>query len=205
MAAPRYRLLARKGWFIFLGCAVAGLAAWYWLGWPAALPLLAAAGYFLLLYRDPVREIPSTPLAVLSPADGTISYLREAYDPFLDREAIRVSLAPRRMGAYSLRSPVEGKVLELGVRGPEKAHVGGLRLQTDEGDDVVVIVHGGKLRWRSPYRVPIGERVGQGQRCGSTRFIERIDLYLAVNARPRVSLGATVRAGRDAIALLTPG
>lgn len=203
MASRRFRLLARKGWLLLAGVAALGAALLYALG-SVAVPVVAlAAAVVAVLYRDPVREIPARALAVVSPADAVVEDLREAYDPYLDREAWRIEIVPRLWGAYSLRSPVEGKVKELPAPSGRSPHVGGLYLETDEADDVVVIIQGGVLRWRSPYRVPIGERVGQGQRCGSTRFVRRLELYLPVTARPRVRAGERVEGGTAVLASLT--
>lgn len=203
MASRRFRLLARKGWLILAGVAAVGAVPAYLLGRWVTAPVVLAAAAVVVIFRDPVREIPGRALAVVSPADGVVEDLREAYDPYLDREAWRIGLVPRLWGAYSLRSPVEGKVQELPAPSRKSPHTGALYLETDEGEEVVVIIQAGVLRWRSPYRVPIGERVGQGQRCGSTRLIRRLELYLPVTARPRVRTGERVEAGTGLLALLT--
>lgn len=203
MASRRFRLLSRKGWLVLAGVAAVGSAPAYLLGGWLIAPVVLAAAVVVVVFRDPVREIPGRALAVVSPADGVVEDVREAYDPYVDREAWRIGLVPRLWGAYSLRSPVEGKVQELPAPTRESPHTGALYLETDEGEEIVVIIHAGVLRRHSPYRVPIGERVGQGQRCGSTRFIRRLELYLPVTARPRVRAGDRVEAGTGMLAQLT--
>ena len=81
-------------------------------GWGWSLPLWLACGAIVYLYRDPHREIPSSPLAVVSPADGVVTAVEEVSDPYLNREAVRLDIRMSYAGVYSTRSPVEGKVLE---------------------------------------------------------------------------------------------
>jgi phosphatidylserine decarboxylase len=108
----------------------------------------------------------------------------------------------KHTGVYSTRSPIEGKVLEPRNSADGRKRPHGVWLQTDEADDLVLVMHRGPLR-NLPYcYVQVGERVGQGQRCGSVPMGGRVEVYLPSNSRTLVEPGSQIRAGSDVIATL---
>jgi phosphatidylserine decarboxylase len=48
----------------------------------------------------------------------------------------------------------------------------------------------------------LGQRTGQGQRCGYVPFGSRVEVLLPAGIRVRVTVGDVVRAGSDVIATL---
>ncbi len=193
-------MIARQGW-PFIGTASAlALLVQLTAGGVWALPLWLAAGILAYLFRDPDRSIPPAPLGVVSPVDGKVIAVRQGHDPYLQREALVVDLHMNRTGVYSARSPVEGKIMEIWVvRGEGRS---ALWVRTDEDDDVVLAirVRGHPLRPRC--YVHIGERIGQGQRCGIVGFGGEISVFLPANSRLLVSAGNRLRAGSDLLARL---
>lgn len=201
MAVSRYPYFSRAGWPPFAGMAALALLIGKTLGWGWSVPLWLACGLIVYLYRDPYREIPSSPLAVVSPADGIVSAVEEVSDPYLDRDAVRLDIQMHHAGVYSTRSPVEGKILEPKNSGNgEQPH--GVWLKTDEDDDLVVVMHRGPLHNLPRCFVRIGERVGQGQRCGYIQMGGLVEVYLPRYSRIEVSSGSHVKAGSDVIATL---
>ena len=205
MAASRYPYFSRAGWPFLLVVAAAGAAAWYYQGLAWTLPFWVLGLLILYVFRDPHREIPASPLAVVSPVDGRVSAIEALHDPYLDRQAQLVQIDMFRTGVYTARSPVEGKILEPGAdsqeRLPPKAPHG-VWIRTDEGDDLVVVMNRGPLGNPPRCAVGYGERVGQGQRCGYLHLGGRIQLYLPENARLSVNINDRVRAGQDVIGQL---
>ena len=104
-------IIAREGW-PFLAIAVAVAAALTWLGWTllAALAWIAFA-FVLQFFRDPARAIPQAANAVLSPADGRIVVVEKVRDPYLDRDALKISVFMNVFNVHSNRSPVDGSVV----------------------------------------------------------------------------------------------
>lgn len=200
MAANRYPLIAREGWPSIL--LIGGVAATvgYLLGWLWSLPLWALLAGLMFLFRDPARQVPASPLAVVSPADGRVSTVETVKDPYLEREAQRISIRMHASGVFSTRAPAEGKILE--PRRSEPGRPQGVLLRTDGGDDLVVVMNRGPLRNPPRCYVRFGERVGQGQRCGFVTLGSDIELYLPLSSRVKVRVGDSVHAGSDVIAQL---
>jgi len=126
----------------------------------------------------------------------------EVHDPYLDRQAILLVVQMGHADVYSTRSPVEGKILEPKHSGDGSNQLHGVWLKTDEDDDLVVIMHRGPLHNLPRCYVRIGERVGQGQRCGYIQMGGEVDVYLPANSRIEVAEGSHVKAGSDVIATL---
>lgn len=194
--------LAGEAWpFVFAGLCLGGLGLL--LPVPGGiLSLLGGAVVVtaLVLFRDPYREVPALPRAVVSPVDGRVTEvsIREHADE--SQRVIRIRVA--RLGAWSFRSPVEGKVMGL----PELQDRDGraLWLRTDEGDDVTTALIGPRWpAWLGPRaRVAVGERLAQGQRFGTRRLAVEARLTLPLRSAARVEAGQRVRAGSDSLAEL---
>ncbi len=159
---------------------------------------------FIFLFRDPPRDIPSAPLAVLSPVDGRIIQVEHTDKGVLERESTRIVIRVDNFGAYTARSPVEGKVLNLQDNysaGSRLLGVSGLWLRTDEKDDVVVL-----MKAPRPFRpksfIGYGERLGQGQPFGFVRLTRLAQVYIPITSRVEVNVGDYVRAGSGILATL---
>jgi phosphatidylserine decarboxylase len=74
-------------------------------------------------------------------------------------------------------------------------------LRSDEGDDIVLVII--SRRFVSPRcYLQLGQRTGQGQRCGYVPFGSRVEVLLPLSTRIRVAVDDVVRAGSDVIATL---
>ncbi len=204
MTEVRHPLVAKEGWkFIFIGIVAMLFAIRYeWLIFGIFVFAYLAAAY--LLFRDPYREIPSLPLAVLSPVDGRVIELKTLNEGLLQRKTRYIKIQIHRSGAYTTRSPTEGKIMSLSdaSSGSLLIETGGLWVRTDEQDDVILRMTGaGPLDIYPPIaEVRYGERIGQGERIGFNRMAEYAVLYLPMNASLEVSLGEKVYAAETVLA-----
>lgn len=210
-------VVVREGRIIALALTFIGLILYKLMGVYYALPLWLLALVSLYLYRDPDRTIPPIPLAVVSPVDGTIESVKNIYDPYTDRQAIAVRIRMASWNCYSLRSPIEGKLLQqwfyLPGDGKDAPHLDMAQrnddgrhyvmwLQTDEQDDVVIVLEiPNKLHKLACYS-RVGERIGQGQRCGMLRLGGHIEVFLPDNARLEVAQGQRLTSGMTILARL---
>jgi len=206
-------IIAREGWpFLAAAAAVAVLlaVAGWWL--PAAIALVAVA-FIVQFFRDPPRAVPTQRGAVLSPADGRVVKVERARDPFLERDALKISVFMNVFNVHSNRSPVDGKVVAAWYHkgsflnaALDKASLenerNALHLRTAAGDDVTCVQIAGLIARRILCYVKPGDDLARGQRYGFIRFGSRVDVYLAPTARPRVAVGDTVFATETVLAEL---
>lgn len=214
--------VAREARLLFL---VATLGAWFayqFCGLFCAMPLIAIALVVPYVFRDPQCHIPPVPLAVVSPVYGKVSRIEDVIDPYLGREAVRIVVRMPMLGPYVLRSPIEGRVMQqwylskgldpqlmnnidadVLMRYPD-ARQGryAIWIQTDEQDDVVVVLRGILITRRLRCIVHVGERIGQGKRCGLIQFPATVEVFMPINSRKAVTQGDSVRSGSAIIANL---
>ena len=215
MTDGNYPILAREGrWHIALA-AGAALAVHYFAGPAWAAPFWIVLVFILQFFRDPPRQVPDAPDAVICPADGKVIALGEVEDPYLKRPSKRVSVFMNVFNVHSNRSPVAGKIMERWYRqgkfvnaALDKAALDNERnalwIRTDQGQDVVVVQVAGLIARRILCYVQPGERIARGERYGFIRFGSRVDVYLPLEARFEVSLGDSVQGAADVIARLAP-
>ena len=215
--AARYPhpIVAREGW-PFLGLGVgASLLIQFFFGFWWALPFWAITVFILQFFRDPAREIPGDPQAVLSPADGRIVAVEKVRDPYLERDAIKVSVFMNVFNVHSNRAPVDGTVKQRWYHAGsflnaalDKASLenerNALWLRTNAGQDVTCVQIAGLVARRILCYVSEGATLERGQRYGFIRFGSRVDVYLPPDAQPKAALGDTVYATESVLAWLTP-
>jgi phosphatidylserine decarboxylase len=196
----RSSVIAKEGLMPVLASVLAAVLVMQFAGFYASLAFWVLSLLLVLIFRDPDRDIPAVPLAIVCPADGRVSAISMTHDPYLDRPAIRVVIQMNSYGVFSTRSPVDGKVLEPPNIPPRVPH--GVWLRTNEGDDIVLVMSRGRLHSTPRCYVRIGDRVGQGQRCGFIHLGGQVDLYLPESSRTLVTAGDWVQGGSDVIAKL---
>jgi phosphatidylserine decarboxylase len=185
-----------------LTAMLAAVLVLHFIGLRESIVFWTLALLLLLMYRDPERDIPSLPLSVLSPADGRVIKVSQMRDPYLDRDCLRISILMNALGVYTMRSPVEGKILEPPGHPEDGSKPHGVWLQTDEGDDIVLVMNRGRLNNTPRCYIRFGERIGQGRRCGFVHWGGQVDIYLPEYSRPVVDEGGKVLGGTSVIATL---
>lgn len=157
---------------------------------------------FVLIFRDPRRAVPASPLGVVSPVDGRVVDIDLADKGVLQGEAHRVKIRIDSFGTYTARAPVEGKIMDLrSVEGDKIAdyNTNALWIRTDENHDVVLQFHGYRFGLAPQSFIRFGDRVGQGQRCAYLRLTRFAELHLPIDSKILVKPGQIVVAGTDLI------
>ena len=206
-------LIAREGW-PFLALALAVAAALSWLGWwiLAAIAWLAFV-FILQFFRDPARQVPTAPNAVLSPADGRVVRVERTRDPYLGRDALQISVFMNVFNVHSNRSPVDAEVKQRWYHegrffnaALDKASLdnerNALHLACADGVQVVCVQIAGLIARRILCYVNPGDHLKRGQRFGFIRFGSRVDVYLPSQAAPKVAVGDAVHATTTVLAEL---
>jgi len=200
----RHQLIASEGHvFILLSVIAVGVAGYHF-GWLEMSPLWLIPILLIFMFRDPTRHIPPEPLAVLSPVDAEVLAVEDVRDGFIDRDAKKIVLGMGVFDIYSIRSPIEGKVIHQWYVDKETAVSDAPQfaqwIKTDEDDDVLLAIYRGRVMPRPRCYVQIGERLGQGQRCGFMSFGALIEVYVPVTARIDVTVGQRLVAGEHPLA-----
>jgi len=205
-------LIAREGWPFLLAAVIAALAATWFLGW-WSLPLWLAALFVLQFFRDPPREVPDDPRAVVSPADGRVVAVERTRDPWLERDALKISVFMNVFNVHSNRAPVDGAVKKRWYHSGafvnaalDKASThnerNALWFRARSGQDVTCVQIAGLVARRILCYVGEGAELSRGERYGFIRFGSRVDVYLPLDAEATASLGDKVYAAESVIARL---
>ena len=213
MSQYPHPLIAREGWPFIAGSMILALlvtifvsGAWSILFWVIAI-------FVLQFFRDPPRDVPKGSQNILSPADGRIVAVEKVEDPYLKREAIKVSVFMNVFNVHSNRSPVDGEVRDkwyfpgkfINADLPKASlenERNALWIKTDDGADVTCVQVAGLIAKRILCHVSPGEHLTPGQRFGFIRFGSRVDVYLPLTTKVNVSIGDKVFATTTILAEL---
>ena len=181
-------IIAKEGWPFIAGAVVISLVMTVGWGW-WSIPFWLVTLFVLQFFRDPPRLAPADADAVISPADGRVVAVERARDPYLDREALKISVFMNVFNVHSNRSPVDGEVKKGWYFGGkflnaalDKASLenerNALWIHTDGGADVTCVQVAGLIARRILCYVQAKDRLRRGQRFGFIRFGSRVDVYL---------------------------
>jgi phosphatidylserine decarboxylase len=207
-----YPIIAREGWLFLVAAIITAAVASWLVGWWSA-PLWLAALFVLQFFRDPARHAPGDASTVVSPADGRVVAVERTRDPYLDRNAIKVSVFMNVFNVHSNRSPVDGMVQKRWYnsgrflnavldKASEENERNALWLRTAGGSDVICVQVAGLIARRILCYVREGDSLARGQRFGFIRFGSRVDIYVPENAKLVAALGDKVYASSTVIATL---
>jgi phosphatidylserine decarboxylase len=174
-------LIAREGWLVLLAAFAAALVATWLIGWWST-PFWIWAVFALQFFRDPARVPPTDADAVISPADGRIVAVEKVSDPYLEREALKISVFMNVFNVHSNKSPVDGEVKGRWYTPGSFVNADLDKASTENERNAI---------WIQTVR---------GQRYGFIRFGSRVDVYLPTTARAEVSIGQKVSGGRTILA-----
>jgi phosphatidylserine decarboxylase len=204
-------IIAREGWPFIAIAAVVAILVQAIGGFGLALILWLIVIFVVQFFRDPARPIPAQPNAVLCPADGRIVAVETTQDPYAGREALKISVFMNVFNVHSQRSPVDGAITKVQYfpgaylnAAVDKASTENERnavvIQTAAGHTVTSVQIAGLIARRILCYVHVGEPLTRGQRYGFIRFGSRVDVYLPIGSRPRVSIGEKVSASSTVLA-----
>lgn len=174
------------------------------------IPLLLAA-FFLWFFRDPEREIPGTPGAVVSPADGKVTGIATIQGECGPCTSISIFL--NVFNVHVNRSPAGGRITAVEYRrgkylnamDPASAELNEqsiCTLETDDGQQIIFKQIAGLLARRIVFSRRVGDRVARGERIGLIKFGSRCDVILPASAQVLVKVGDKVLCGSSTLATL---
>lgn len=215
MASSHYPhpIIAREGWLFIVVAFVAMVLSYFFLHYSITLILAIIFVFVLQFFRDPARLIADAADAIVSPADGRIVVIEKTLDPYRNQEALKISVFMNVFNVHSNRSPTNGTVEEVKyVTGSflnadlDKASLENERnavlISTPQGRQITFVQIAGLVARRIKCYIKAGDVLTRGQRYGMIRFGSRVDVYLPLDAVPKVVIGDTVSATETILASL---
>jgi phosphatidylserine decarboxylase len=202
--------MVRDGYFYGVGCLIAAAVIIWLTAWPYAIPALVLAAFFLQFFRDPERQIPADPGAVVSPGDGKVTDVSTVTVAGIARTRISIFLSV--FDVHVNRSPIGGVIRDvryqrgkfLNAMGANSAEENEQNIVTVEGEGRTVIFKqiAGLLARRIVFDRKVGDTVACGERIGLIKFGSRVDVLLDRDAAIQVKPGDRVKGGASILALL---
>lgn len=173
--------------------------------WLVIFPLIATL-FMCVFFRDPDRKIPLGEGIFVSPADGKVILVKDAYEKeYLGTETKEISIFMSIFDVHINRSPCDGKVI-LVKHSSGKFFVAHKDIASFENENTVVVIEGkygkilvkqvaGFIARRIVCRLKIGDQLKKGEKYGMIKFGSRLDIYLPKDTKINVKVGDKVRAG----------
>lgn len=211
MSQYPHPIIAREGWPFIAGTIMIALLINIYVSWLWAIPFWIIAVFVVQFFRDPPRDIPALGNAILAPADGRIVAVEKLLDPYLARDAIKISVFMNVFNVHSNRSPVDGEVRDKWYSPGKfvnadlpKASLNNERnalwIKAGNGADVTCVQVAGLIARRILCSAKTGDHLNRGQRFGFIRFGSRVDVYLPTNVKINVNIGDKVYATSSILA-----
>ncbi len=213
MSVYNHPIIAREGWPYLLAVGLLAILFSKLFGVLYTLPLWIIFFFVLQFFRDPPRLVPVAPNAVLAPADGRVIVVEKIYDPYAQREALKISIFMNVFNVHSNRIAVNGRIKSIQYF-PGKfvnADFDKASLENERnamvieanGNDITLVQVAGLIARRILCYARVGDLVKKGERYGFIRFGSRVDVYLPLHAEPLVSVGDKVRATSSLLAVMS--
>jgi len=180
----------------------------------AVLPF-AFALFIFWFFRDPSRQIPDDPTAILSPCDGVVDDIVELPGcRVLEGPVLRIGISLSLFNVHINRTPIRSRVAAVHYfRGVYKNamrkgdHSNNEQLWTVYAPDtapnrpIAVRQIAGPVARRIVCEVRTGQELAAGAPFGMIKFGSRTELYLpsAAGYEPKVHLGMRVRGGQTVL------
>ena len=203
--------IAREGLAYILIPAIVSIVLLVLGLWYVAAVFILITAFMLYFFRDPQREPPADPNAVVAPADGRVTRVSnvtsgEGNSPTL----VSIFLSP--LDVHINRSPIAGTVTNVSytkgkflmATDKNASLVNEQNAITIEGEKVTVVCKqiAGILARRIICWKHAGESVKLGERFGLIKFSSRTDLLMPKEVVVLVGIGDRVVGGETIIAKL---
>ena len=206
--------MVRDGYFYGAGCLLAAVIIAWLAAWPYAIPVLLLGAFFLWFFRDPERQIPTLPGAIVSPGDGKVTDVSLVTSGGTPRNRISIFLSV--FDVHVNRSPIGGVIRD--VRYQRGKFLNAMTANSaEENEQNIVTVEGqiegqvrtvifkqiaGLIARRVVFNFKVGDHVACGERVGLIKFGSRVDVLFDRDAAIQVKLGDRVKGGATVLALL---
>lgn len=201
--------MVRDGVYYGIAAVFLAVALGYFWAPLAILPLLLGA-FLMWFFRDPERQVPNTPGALVSPADGKVTFVGQVI--FNGQTVNRISIFLNVFNVHVNRSPWPGKITRVEYRKGKFINAMG-EASSEENEQNIVTVEGegqtvtfkqiaGLIARRVVFTNRQGDTLSRGQRIGMMKFGSRMDIFFDARAIIKIQLGDKVVGGSTVLAIV---
>src|SRR6266849_8838977 len=172
----------------------------------AGISVLLLAAFVAFFFRNPKREIPVDPTAIVSPADGRVVKIEHVGN------VTKLSIFLSIFDVHVNRSPIAGRIDAIDYRrGKFKAafnHDASVEnerntIMLSQGSVKLVFIQiAGIVARRIVCWKKVGDTVAKGELIGLIRFGSRVDVLFPAGTNVIVARGARVRGGSTVIGVI---
>jgi phosphatidylserine decarboxylase len=190
---------AHSPFIIFLTLCLSGLT-------------LVLTFFMAFFFRDPDRIVPEGEGLIVSPADGKVIAIKDAFEKtYPDAEMREISIFMSPLDVHVNRAPCDGEVVVVRYS-PGKFMAAYKDDASLKNENIMMVIDSGKgkvlvrqvagfIARRAVCRAKEGDVLKRGERYGIIKFGSRLDVYMAKDAEIKVNLGDRVKAGETIIAV----
>ncbi|MBT7135204.1 MAG: phosphatidylserine decarboxylase family protein [Polaribacter sp.] len=183
--------------------------------WLVKLIQIVILGFLIIIlqfFRNPKRIAPLNNDILVAPVDGKVVVIEEVEEPeYFKGKRLQVSIFMSPINVHVTRYAMSGEI-KYSKYHPGKYLVAWHPKASTENERTTVVVHNssfgdvlyrqiaGALAKRIVNYAKQGDKVVQGTDAGFIKFGSRVDLFLPLDTKLKVSLGDKVKGGIQAIA-----
>jgi len=187
------------------------------ISWLKTILLVTFIILFVLVaqfFRNPKRNTIINDKQVLAPVDGKVVVIEEVYEKeYFKEKRLQVSVFMSPLNVHVTRYPISGKVL-FSKYHPGKYLVAWHPKASEENERTTIVVENkslgkilyrqiaGALAKRIVNYAKIDDNAVQGEDSGFIKFGSRVDLFLPLDTKIKVSLNQKVKGGETIISEL---
>lgn len=204
----------------FIAFAIINLLSFYFISFyvPLVSWLIFIATFFLLLFiisffRIPKRKLTIDDGKIISPCDGKVVVIEEAFDDeYFKEKRLQISIFMSPANVHVNRNAVSGEVVYskyhkgkyLVAWHPKSSTENERHSVVIRQNDVEVLVKqiAGAVAKRIVNYLQVGQQVEQAAEMGFIKFGSRVDLLLPVGTQVNVQLNQLVKGGLTVIATI---
>lgn len=166
----------------------------------------------LQFFRNPKREAPLNEQVLVAPVDGKVVVIEEVEEPeYFKGKRLQVSIFMSPINVHVTRYAMSGTV-KYSEYHPGKYLVAWHPKASTENERTTIVINNksfgdilyrqiaGALAKRIVNYAKVGDKVVQGTDAGFIKFGSRVDLFLPLGTKLKVSLGDKVKGGVQVIA-----
>ena len=194
-------IIAREGWPILAGALIAVIVSWM-----LDLGIITFLFFVFLVFafqffRDPAREAPEDPRAVVSPVDGRVCKVEKCTNPETGEDAVKVSIFMNVFNEKVTYTPGLFVNADLDKASTENER-NAVTVRMADGRRITFIQVAGLVARRIICYATIGQELARGERYGFIRFGSRVDVYLPADAEIVAQIGDKMTGVSSTIARL---